>query len=280
MSSGRKRIQLLSLLLAALMLWQYGGGRTYAALSQVQLQPSRHPERDSRPRKALTGNRFDALLAELKTVIRDDGAKTKAAPNKGFAGIERLNAIRDQLAAEDEKNQQYFAQLEQTITEKKLPAEIRERHAEFVRQYQSKYDALMAHLQSIDSSHKTATGLWGKLTGQSQSVNWGQVIEQTTSFLDANTPPPRPRQSFDPHNLPHRSLKAEKPIAPKLTREDWLKAFPKEAALSGPDSGPTRRREGQRHTLTASHCAARRPPTWPRPSKLNSLRRSANWPRV
>ncbi|MCM3869900.1 MAG: transglutaminase domain-containing protein [Pyrinomonadaceae bacterium] len=237
------RVKPISLILATLMLWHYGGVRLYA---QVRATQSRQPAQAASltPRlKGIEENRFDSLLSELRDVVRDDGAKTKAAPERGFAGIERLNAIKDKLAAEDVKNQEYFAQLDQTILEKKLPAEIRVRHAEFVRQYQSKYDALMTHLESLESAHKTATGLWGKLSGQSKSVNWAQVIEGTTAFLDANTPQPRPRQRFDPNNLPHRSLKAEKSIAPKLTRDEWLKAFPKEAAQVGlntvPPSGPT-----------------------------------------
>jgi transglutaminase-like putative cysteine protease len=233
------RVKSLSLILAAILLWHYGGVRLYA---QVRATQKRQPAQAAQLGPRLAGkeeNRFDALLSELKEVISDDGAKTKAEPAKGFAGIERLNTIKDKLADEDEKNQEYFAQLGRTISEKKLPAEIQKRHAEFVHQYQSKYDALMAHVDGLESAHKTATGLWGKLTGQSQSINWGQVIEKATAFLDSNTPQPRPRQNFDPHNLPHRSLKSGQPIAPKLTREEWLKAFPKEVAPSGPTSGPT-----------------------------------------
>ncbi len=229
----------ISFILAAVMLWHVGGVRLYAQTRFTQTQQEARAGLIANRLKGIEDNRFDSLLSELRDVISEGREETKAAPEKGFAGIERLKAIKDKLATEDEKNQEYFAQLEQIIAEKKLPAEIRERHAEFVRQYQSKYDALMARLGGLESAHKTATGLWGKLTGKSQSVNWEQAIEQTTSFLDANTPQPRPRQSFDPSNLPHRSLKAEQPIPPKVTREDWLKAFPKEAAPPGLNSAPT-----------------------------------------
>ena len=67
MTFGLKGIQLSAW---CLLLWQYGGGKTYAALRQVTLQPSPRTERDSRLTKLPAENRFDALLAELRDVVK------------------------------------------------------------------------------------------------------------------------------------------------------------------------------------------------------------------
>ena len=214
-----------SLILIALMLCQYGGDRTYAVTRTLQ----NRSDRASIPKKILE-NRFDSLLAELKETVEHGGAKTKSAPEQGFADIRRLSELKDSLVEENEKIQEYFGRFESSLKQKNLPGEILNRHVSFVREYDAKYQALMESLKGIESSHKDATGLWAKLTGKNKKVDWDAAIGKTLNFLEKNTA--RPREShFDPANLPHRSLRADKPTPPKLTREEWLKAFPKESAL-------------------------------------------------
>ncbi|MGH9903798.1 MAG: hypothetical protein ACRD68_18470, partial [Pyrinomonadaceae bacterium] len=153
--------------------------------------------------------RFDALLSELKSVVERGGARTKLAPAEGFAGIGRLSVLRTSLAAEDEKARAHFSQLGNLIREKNLPAEILERHAAAVQDYETKYRALTAKLENIEAAHADATGWWGRLTNKDESVEWDRVIGEATDFLKENTPPsdksaPHPRKSrFDPQNLPH-----------------------------------------------------------------------------
>jgi transglutaminase-like putative cysteine protease len=214
-----KKVKSVGWVLIALILWSYGGGRIHA--ENYTAYASRAVA------IANLDNRFDALLAELGEAVKLGGVRTKSAPEKGFAEINKLRELKQALAEEHEKNEKYFSQLEGLIKEKKLPGEILKRQQEFVREYQAKYEALTESLRGIESAHNDTVGLWAKLTGKPKTVDWDGVIGKAVSFLEEKTA--RPRAShFDPKNLPHRSLKADKPIPPKLTREEWLKAYPKE----------------------------------------------------
>jgi transglutaminase-like putative cysteine protease len=214
--------------LIVLMLWLYGGGRVYA---------ENYASRANRAAPvAREGSRFDSLLSELKGLIAGEGTKTKRAPEKGFAGIRKLDELKESVAREHEKNHEYFSQLESFMKQKRLPAEILSRHQEFVRDYTVKYEALVERIEAIESAHADATGLWGRITGKNKNVDWEGVLGKASSFLEANLARPRKSQ-FDPKNLPHRSLRADQPIPPKLTRDEWLKAFPKESSSAkGQDS--------------------------------------------
>src|SRR5688572_19021374 len=129
-----------------------------------------------------------------------------------------------------------YTTLFRSLKQKGLSGEILNRHMSFVREYEAKYDALMENLKGIESSHKDATGVWAKLTGKNKKVDWDAAIGKTLRFLEENTA--RPREGhFDPRNLPHRSLKADRPILPKLTREEWLMAFPKDSAAQSSAAG-------------------------------------------
>jgi transglutaminase-like putative cysteine protease len=214
--------KLISLVLVALLIWHFGGVNLYAQTRVIEKQ---HEAQREQAIVQLGGSeRFDSLLGELKDIVKQGSAKTKAAPEKGFAGIEKLKAISERLVAENDKNQDYFNALENLIKDKSLGDEILSRHRQFVSEYEAKYKTLLANLDGIESAHKDATGLLGRLTGKNQKVDWDGPINRTLSFIDANTPAP-PKHHFDPNNLPHRSLKADHPIPPKLTRAEWDKAL-------------------------------------------------------
>lgn len=243
-----RRLKSFGWVLIALMIWLYGGGRVNAenyAAKSARLAPV-----------AMEDSRFDSLLSEIKYLVSGEGAKTKLAPEKGFTGIRKLIELREGLAEENEKNLEYFSQLESFVKQKRLPAEILNRHEEFVREYTSKYEALMANLDGIESAHNRATGFWGKLTGASKKVDWDGVIGKALSFLEANTPSPR-ESHFDPKNLPHRSLKPDKPNPPKLTREEWLRAFAKDSSGAGSTSAQASSANAQ----SSISLAATTPPT-------------------
>ncbi len=221
------RIRVICIPLMTLMIWLYGGARINAenyAVYANRVTPVRSPE-----------SRFDALLAELKDVVKLGGEKTKASPEKGFADIGRLLELKKALVEEHEKNEKYFDQLEGFIKQKKLADEVLNRQADYVRDYNAKYKALMENIESLESAHNDTTGLWARITGKTPKVDWDGVVGKTLSFLETNTARPRERH-FDPQNLPHRALKADKPIPPKLTREEWLKAFAKDSSRSAPMS--------------------------------------------
>jgi transglutaminase-like putative cysteine protease len=218
----------MSLLLATVMIG-HQDARVYALTLKLESHQLQNGAGTTSLPQGLSGNRFDTLLAELKEVVSQGEAKTKAAPELGFADITKLTDLKESLIGENEKIEEYFDQLESVLKQKRLPAEILNRHAQEVREYETKYTALMTHLGSIESAHESTTGMLGKLTskltGQKLSINWNELTSQTLSFLEANIPAPR-RAPLDPRNLPHRSLKPDQAIAPKLTRDEWLKAFP------------------------------------------------------
>lgn len=211
-----KRVKSTGWFLIALMFWLYGGGRINAdnyAASDKHAVPISNLE-----------SRFDALLSELKDVLIREGAKTKSGSEKGFQGIRKVVELRDSLVEENEKARNYFSQIERLIKEKKLAGEILNRHQEMVRDYEAKYKLLIENIEVIESAHDDANGLWAKLTGKSKKVDWDGLIGKALTFLEENTPPAR-ESHFDPKSLPHRSLKADRAIAPKLTREEWARAL-------------------------------------------------------
>jgi len=235
MSQALKRVQSVSVVLMAVMLWQYGGVSTYATTRNLQSRQQYSAGRVYSLPKELAKNRFDPLLAELKEVVKHGSAKTKSAPEKGFADIGKLTELKQSLVEENEKIQEQFDQLKSSLKQKGLPGEILNRHAQSVREYEAKYAVLMARLESIESAQDQSNGWWAKLTGKNKEVNWDGVLGETLKFLEENTPRPVASR-VDPRNLPHRSLKTGKPIPPKLTREDWLKAFPKDSVILAPAS--------------------------------------------
>lgn len=219
------KVKSVSLILVALMLWNYGDLWLYAQARSTQRQQEATTDRLSPLPKEITESRFDALLSELKDTLKRGAAKTRSAPEKGFAEIGKLTELKQKLVKENEKNQHCFSQLEEVIKQRGLPEEILSRHQQFVREYETKYQALMAHVEGIESAHRDATGLWGTLSGKNRKLDWEGIIGRASDFLEENGPRP-PQRRFDPHNLPHRSLKADRGVPPKLTREEWLKAFP------------------------------------------------------
>ena len=225
------KVKVMSPVLVGLMLWHFAGFSIYAQTRAVEKQREAATN-GAGFQTGLAESHFDELLGELKETFRQGAAKAKLEPENGFAEIERLTAIKDQLIAENEKNQEYFNQVEETITGKKLSPEILGRHREFVQNYNAKYEALMARLDAVEGAHQTTTGFFGKLTRANLTVDFDKPVSAALSFLEKNAPKPQPRRSFDPNNLPHRSLKADNPVLPKLTRAEWDKALSTDSAAT------------------------------------------------
>ena len=217
-----REFKLISITLVALMLWHVGGISIYA--QGLPLEKQQEAARRTAIISSGGSKRFDGLLGELRETIKQGIVRMKAAPEKGFAGIEKLKALKEKLNAEHEKNEAYFNALEEMIKDKKLGDEILNRQRQFTSEYEAKYKTLIANVSDIESAQTQATGLLGKLTGSNQQVDWDKPISKALDFLEANTPKPE-KHHFDPHNLPHRTLKADHPIMPKLTRAEWDKAF-------------------------------------------------------
>lgn len=243
-----KRFRAVIWILIILLLWHYGGGLTYAQnRARGQISPGTPTvARGAAPPAAPEELRFDTLLSELKEALQQEGKAS--LPQEGQAisaaktpvDLGKLGDLKARLVQENDKVQAYFSELENFIKQKGLSEEILNRHLEFVRDYEAKYATLMTNLEGVESAQEAPTGFWAGTVHRLRQAMTGavdreEVVTQTLGFLEANTPRPR-KSHFDPHNLPHRTLKADKPIPPKLTPEEWRKAFPQEAGGTGPVS--------------------------------------------
>src|SRR6266850_3080126 len=158
-----RSVKPVSLILVSIMLWHFAGLGVFAQAHSIenrqQAELTRHPAFGVRDQ-----SHFDAFLGELKYVVKRGADQTKAAPDRGFAAIDKLVELKGKLIAENEKNQQQFRQLESSLKQKGLPGDIVNRQAQSVREYEARYAVLMARLENIESAQDQSTGWWAKLT--------------------------------------------------------------------------------------------------------------------
>ena len=226
----RNLAKTVSYLLLATMFWLHGGPRAYAEYAGVMGAGGRTARDSSAAGASLEPGedfQFDSLLSETKKLLERDEAERRSAPEpeKGFREIRKLFELKERLGEENEKIRVYFDKLGDFIKRKGLSGEILSRHEEFVRHYQTKYQTLEQKLGEIESTHKDATGFWGRVTGKNKRVNWDGVLGKALVFLKENSPS-APERRFDPKNLPNRTLRPEKPVLPKLTIDEWRQALP------------------------------------------------------
>ena len=236
MARIRSRAKSISLFVVALLVWHFGGVWLLPYTRAAEMEKTAASARIAPVNQGLETNRFDFLLTQLKDVIKGAATKTNSASDSGFAEIGRLTMLKEGLARENEKIQAHFSMVATSLNQNNLPKEILKRHIQSVREYEAKYDSMMARLERIESAQNKTTGLWSRLTGGDKDVNWKDVLGDTLDFLEKNIPRSG-KVRVDPHNLPHRSLKTDNPIQPKLTRDDWLKVFPQEAISLSPEAG-------------------------------------------
>jgi transglutaminase-like putative cysteine protease len=221
-------VQVISSVLVPVTIWYGEGSQLWAQSSGAQDAQARLASLTPRRTPPLARHdelRFDALLTEIKELLRQERRAVRARPEKGLRHFDQFVDLRKRLRAEDAKARAYFDEVERVITRERLAPEILRRHLDFVRGYEAKYERLMTRLDAIEAAQRDERNLFGRAIGKTKRQVWNAVLGGTLSFLDRNTPRLRNR-SFDPQHLPHRSLRADKPVPPKLTRDEWLKAFP------------------------------------------------------
>ncbi|MEZ5581651.1 MAG: transglutaminase domain-containing protein [Candidatus Competibacteraceae bacterium] len=217
-----RKANFLSWLLVFFLLWHLQWSVVYATELSIPANLPRTSNEVSpeTPPKDKADIRFDDLLSELKQALSPESAHARSseATRTELQSLEakrtKLQSLKARISDEDAKVREYFRTLDNLITSKGLPEEIRQRHEDFVNDYDAKYKALIAHVDAVNKAGSVDENAYAELQ----------------RFLEENTAKPRSR-SFDPNNLPHRSLKAEKSIPPKLTEEEWKKAFAKEVSI-------------------------------------------------
>jgi transglutaminase-like putative cysteine protease len=199
-------------LLAGAMLWHPGGLRIFALTPSAALpNPS---TREVHAPSETVSNQFDSLLKELRIVVKQGLEQAEASPQSGFADIQELRVLSARLIACHQRN---LAQLTRALAQKSIDDAVKNRQQAFVNDYEQKYQTLLAHLQAIESAET-------EVLAEHKHVEWKAILNPLMDFLIQNTER-LPQRTFDPRNLPRRSLKSEKSIQPKLTRADWDKSL-------------------------------------------------------
>ena len=233
-----RRTKCLHWMLIALSLWTFCGGPLYAQLSQNPIPDKPFPVNRQAP-PALDKVEFDEILKELQGTIDPEiaGKKEKAGEKASKRAIDMVKVLdcKKRLLEEDKKIREYFKDLGEFLKAKGLSEVIMERHQKAVQDYEAKCQTLFKCIDDIEVSQAVPDGFWERMlhrlkVATAGTVDRNQAVTDAVQFLEANTPKPK-KSHFDPHNLPHRSLKPPKnPILPKLTPEEWKKAYPQQSS--------------------------------------------------
>lgn len=136
--------------------------------------------------------------------------------------IDQLTEQQKNIAVLDAAVQEEFAETEALLKAKNLPAEILDRHAKAVAEYQENIQVLRKNLDDtvrIHGERKRAKGR-GDLKGADQKKGELRAkLKAAKSHLEEKVKE-RPHQKLDPNNLPHRTPKV-KERKPRLKKEEF-----------------------------------------------------------
>ncbi len=190
----------------------FAAERTQRAESKAQsADPSQSPlgKGGSRGVGQTSGERFEKALeairekigqAEVKVEKSQDATNEVAEVKKQRIEIEKLDV---DLKAE-------FAATEKKLKDAKLPKEILDRHAKFVKHYEDNLKELKTNLTGIEQSAK--------------GIAFKNAIQKTKAHLE-KTKAPSKHIPLDPNKLPNRMVKG-KERAPRLKKKEFEKDFP------------------------------------------------------
>jgi transglutaminase-like putative cysteine protease len=161
-------------------------------------------------RTMTTGDRFEKALESIREKIGK--AEEKASKNQDFTTeVAEVKAKRADIESADVEFKKEFAATEKKLKDAKLPKEILDRHAKFVKHYEDNLNELKTNLDDIEQA-KTASDRRAK-------------IGKTRLHLE-KTKAPSKHQKLDPNNLPFKARKASKTVEPRLKKEDFERDFP------------------------------------------------------
>jgi transglutaminase-like putative cysteine protease len=203
-----------------LPLWQ---AVAYAAAPKGSGAGVQGPDAGSRPEKIgtdklMTGDRFEKALESIRENTSRAGEKL-AKGEDDTREREAIKAKRVEIESADVEFKKEFAATEKRLKDAKLPKEILDRHAKFVKHYGNNLKELRTNLDDIEQA-KTTSDRRAK-------------IEKARLHLEKIKAPLR-LQKRDPNNLPFKATKAGKTHEPRLKKEQFEKDFPPQKTVRSP----------------------------------------------
>lgn len=189
----------------------------------VAAAQANNPAATATPAVTVTSNdqRFSQTLQHIEAQLQRSQEKLSQQQNSASERGE-LQQLQQTLKQLDSVERQSFSNIEQQITDHRLPSEILARHQDMVDHYQAEYDALMAELDAIRAANNDADRL--------------TRVQTALEHLKAK-PNKKRQQPFDPNQLPNQTLKADPKNKAKDTPEQFTQAgyfdtpYPQLAAL-------------------------------------------------
>jgi len=192
----RRYSRIISAIVICFFTWTSGGMFSIAHAAQDAVKKAKA----NAPAKKAEGaeDRFAKLTEELTAELSD--------PKTGHESKRhRLAAAKGELESLDADIRKQFDATEQRLKDAKLPPEILERHAKFVKHYDDNLNELKENISLVESAKDAA--------------EVGAALQKTRQHL-AKVKAPSRHQKLDPNNLPHRQPKALK-REPRLKKEEF-----------------------------------------------------------
>ncbi len=197
-----RSVKIISVIVLSFFLWTFGGifEVAYAFKNSPQQSASSGQGKAQRPEEKL-----QKTLEDIEGIITDTVTDTDTKKNK-------LKSKKLEVESIDIEIKKQFQETENKLITEGLPAEILERHYNFVKQYEDNLNELKTNLDDIEKAkNKTEADA---------------EIEKTKIFLE-KVKPPKKHIPLDPDNLPHRTVEPvfiEPRTSPEEFREQVLVA--------------------------------------------------------
>jgi hypothetical protein len=195
--------------------WNYLAWAQGNQPSAVSAQPSASKKPKTAPQK------FEETLQATQQLIENLDQDVSSGKDITLQ-LETLKGHQQTLEGADSSIRAEFTATETFLKGKKLPAEILDRHAKAVADYDSNYKTLKGNLDSIvrlETERKEAEGKRDRAKAGAKVKELKERIKAAKDHLTAKVKKPR-HQPLDPNNLPHRTPKV-KERKPRLKKEEF-----------------------------------------------------------
>ena len=201
-----RSLRIISAVVLSFFCWTFAGGVDVAYAIKDSSQPAAISKQQTTTSPS-HGEKFSKDIEDIDSVLKDASTDTDTKRLK-------LRGKKADIDADDVEIRKQFSDTEAKI--KDLPAEIQQRHRDFVQKYEDNLKTLREDLDEID-----------KATTESEKE---QAIQKTQEFLD-KVKPPQKKSHFDPNKLPHRSAE---PVFkdPRTKPEEFQKESAQQLAVS------------------------------------------------